>query len=609
MLKNSLTILFALFTLLLAQSERSVIAITDVSAEGLSNIEIKMFYNRLESELVNLGQYDVTSRQEVDKILKEQKFQQAGCTDQECAAEIGRMLNADLMLLPSILYDSRSGVVSVSLKLVDVESARITTAITKDAEVQRAIDVNVLIRDYLVDLYRRDREEKGIIVTPTPAEKAVGKGKLIIKSTPVGANVILDNENRGLTPLELDGIDEGKHRLVLSYKGYERYARSTTVTADVTNTIEGELVPLTGNLSIISEPPGSEVFVNDEYKGKTPLTLQYLEVGEYFVKLTKFNYEDVLTRVTVEWNRENILKRILTPKPASVAFYSVPDGAEVFIDNRSRGKTSITGLKLELVPGKHNVKMQLKGYTPETAEIELAPNEITDLELSLPKDEPLVISSLIADPDIVEVITGTVTDIDGNVYQTVQINDQIWMAENLKVEHYRDGTAIPTGYSDSEWGNLSTGAYAVYDNNETHADTYGYLYNWYAVNDSRNIAPEGWHVPTDDEWQILVDYLGGSSVAGGKMKEEGTAHWNSPNTGATNESGFTALPGGYRYYRYYSSGYYYYMGTSGYFWSSTEYYSLGAWYRVLNSNYSGVYRSYDFSKRSGFSVRCLRTVE
>jgi len=395
-LKNSLTILFALCTLLPAQSERFVIAITDVSAEGLSNIEIKMFYNRLESELVNLGQYDVTSRQEVDKILKEQKFQQAGCTDQECAAEIGRMLNADLILLPSILYDSRSGVVSVSLKLVDVESARITTAITKDAEVQRAIDVNVLIRDYLVYLYRRDREEKGIIVTPTREEKAVGKGRLIIKSIPIGANVILDNIDMGLTPLELDDIDEGKHRLVLSYKGYERYARSTTVTADVTNTIEGELVLLTGNLSIISEPPGSEVFVNDEYKGKTPLTLQHLEIGEYFVKLEADGYEDALTKVVVEWDKENILKKILSPKPASVAFYSVPDSADVFIDNRSRGKTSITGLKLELVGGKHKVKMELKGYSPETAEIELVPGETKDLELSLSKlprgvsDDPTV---------------------------------------------------------------------------------------------------------------------------------------------------------------------------------------------------------------------------
>ena len=200
----------------------------------------------------------------------------------------------------------------------------------------------------------------------------------------------------------------------------------------------------------------------------------------------------------------------------------------------------------------------------------------------------------------------TVTDIDGNVYQTIIIGEQEWMMENLKVTHYRDGTAIPTGHSNSDWSNLSTGAYAVYNDDESNADTYGYLYNWYAVDDSRNIAPEGWHVPTDDEWQILVDYLGGSSVAGGKMKETGTEHWNSPNTGATNESGFTALPGGYR-----GSGYYGGMGNyGGYFWSSTGYDSGYAWYRELSYDSSEVGRSYYYyyygSKRDGFSVRCVR---
>ena len=195
------------------------------------------------------------------------------------------------------------------------------------------------------------------------------------------------------------------------------------------------------------------------------------------------------------------------------------------------------------------------------------------------------------------------TDQDGNTYQTIQIGTQVWMSENLKVTHYRDGTAIPTGHSNSEWNNLSTGAYCAYDNNESNADTYGYLYNWYAVNDSRNIAPEGWHVPTDDEWTILTDYLGGSSVAGGKMKETGTEHWNSPNTGATNESGFTALPGGYRQYNG-NYNYSYPMGNYGYFWSSTESSSSSARGRELNYNNSAVNR-HNYPKRSGFSVRCL----
>ena len=197
--------------------------------------------------------------------------------------------------------------------------------------------------------------------------------------------------------------------------------------------------------------------------------------------------------------------------------------------------------------------------------------------------------------------TSTVTDIDGNIYQTVKIRFQWWMAENLKVTHYRNGDAIPYVTDSATWGALSTGAYCVYDNDEDNASTYGYLYNWYAVDDSRNIAPEGWHVATDAEWQTLVVYLGGETVAGGKLKEAGTTHWNSPNTGATNESGFSALPGGYRY----DSGNYYSLISYASFWTSTESYSSTARFRRLDYNNSEAGPGH-MNKGYGFSVRCIR---
>ena len=156
-----------------------------------------------------------------------------------------------------------------------------------------------------------------------------------------------------------------------------------------------------------------------------------------------------------------------------------------------------------------------------------------------------------------------------DVYQTITIGTQVWMAENLKATHFRNGDAIPHVTDGATWQSLTTGAYCEYNNDINNVATYGRLYNWYAVNDYRNIAPVGWHVPIDAEWQTLVDYLGGWEVAGGKMKEAGTANWVSPNTGATNESGFSALPGGRRHVI--GSGYYENMGYSGYFWSSTEY--------------------------------------
>ena len=137
----------------------------------------------------------------------------------------------------------------------------------------------------------------------------------------------------------------------------------------------------------------------------------------------------------------------------------------------------------------------------------------------------------------------TVTDIDGNVYNTVTIGKQVWMVENLKVTHYRNGEAIPIVADHMEWSFLETAACCDYDNSPFNNEVYGKLYNFFAVNNIHNLCPTGWHVPTDKEWSELISSLGEKNKAGGKLKEETTDYWQSPNIEATNESCFTALPG------------------------------------------------------------------
>ena len=197
-----------------------------------------------------------------------------------------------------------------------------------------------------------------------------------------------------------------------------------------------------------------------------------------------------------------------------------------------------------------------------------------------------------------------ITDGEGNSYKTVTIGTQTWMAENLKVSKYNDGTTIPNIIDNTQWQNDTSGAWSYYNNDVANNTKYGKLYNWYAVskttNGNKNVCPTGWHVPTDAEWTVLTDYLGGSIVAGGKMKEVGTASWNSPNTDATNTSLFTGLPGGYRY----SKGVCDYIGSVGGWWSSTEYDTSNAWNRGLSSYNGSAYRGY--IKTNGLSVRCLR---
>jgi uncharacterized protein (TIGR02145 family) len=197
------------------------------------------------------------------------------------------------------------------------------------------------------------------------------------------------------------------------------------------------------------------------------------------------------------------------------------------------------------------------------------------------------------------------TDADGNNYSVVQIGTQIWMVENLKTTKYRNSEAIPNVTDNTAWGSLTTGAYCNY-NNTTNSDTintFGRLYNWYTVIDSGNIAPLGWHVPSDDEWTTLLTYLGGESVAGGKLKENCSFLWLAPNLGADNSSGFTGLPGGYRLYNYstFDDIYGY-----GFFWSTKNFVSH-AWYNVISSVNAVVYLGTQAGfKTYGFSVRCLK---
>ena len=185
--------------------------------------------------------------------------------------------------------------------------------------------------------------------------------------------------------------------------------------------------------------------------------------------------------------------------------------------------------------------------------------------------------------------------------ETVTIGTQVWMVKNLDVEHYRNGDTIPQVTDKKEWDKLTTGAWCYYGNDANNGKTYGKLYNWFAVNDPRGIAPSRWHVPSDAEWTELTTYLGGEDVAGGKLKEVDTLHWYKPNRGATNESGFSALPGGYRYS--YSS--FSYFGINGHWWSSTKKnYTMNAWIRYLTYGSSSILRVINY-KGNAFSVRCI----
>jgi uncharacterized protein (TIGR02145 family) len=200
----------------------------------------------------------------------------------------------------------------------------------------------------------------------------------------------------------------------------------------------------------------------------------------------------------------------------------------------------------------------------------------------------------------IQTIDSTVTDIDNNLYHLVQIGTQVWMRENLKTTHYKNAEYVFNAVTASDWSVDKGGAYCNFNNDAANAAVYGRLYNFYAISGG-NLAPAGWHVPTDTEWNLVMTYLGGSANAGGKLKETGQAHWSSPNYGATNESGFTAVGGGYRD----DQGVFESFLWGGNYWLNTVYNSENSLFILINSQETKVYGN-PWLKGYGYSIRCLR---
>ena len=314
-------------------------------------------------------------------------------------------------------------------------------------------------------------------------------------------------------------------------------------------------------------------------------------------KLNKTDTASLSNRIDLKLNKTDtasLSERINTKLNSSVIDLGIETGAIIYWDENLR-KFRI------LAPGTAGQVLKMSSGTNPV------PVWGTDATTSVPAFSPC---------------GTTISDIDGNSYNTVLIGAQCWTKENLRVRKYNNGTSIlfdatgGSGGSSTTWQNLTIGAHTIYANDSTTTPSnrtkYGYLYNWYAAKgiyttgniastDTLNICPSGWHVPTDAEWTTLTTELGGESVAGGKMKSIGTAYWNSPNTGATNESGFSALPGGVRN----SVGSFFDIRNNAFFWSATELDNSNAWNRYLNYNGGLVYVNYS-NKSFGASVRCLR---
>ncbi len=424
-------------------------------------------------------------------------------------------------------------------------------------------------------------------------------GKLTINSNPAGANISLNGISiTNKTPFTGE-LNPGRTRIQLSKNKYQTFDTIMNVQSSINEVLTINLKPSTLWLNVKSDPSSANVELDGKIIGKTPLSRELdlsdkSKQGERFLKLSYPDYAELNQTIQLFPSKEPLSINVdLIKLEGDYNIESYPIGAEVFIDGEYKGQTPLQG---KLKVGSYQVELKMEEYESSSKKQMFVNDEIpANLKENLIlKKKPIV--NLDDDFEV----GGFVSDASGNSYKTVKIGDQVWMAENLKTDRFANGDLIANVQSAEEWEYISSSAWCNYEDLIQNEEVYGKLYNWYAVADSRNVCPVGWHVPTDSEWSVLTDYLGGEEVAGGKMKTSGIQYWEDPNTNSTNESGLSCLPGGYRD----TSGGFFSSGFFGYWWSSTESNNFKALLRFLHYS-NGLVYPYYFSKHYGFSVRCL----
>ena len=356
--------IFFLSAIAFSQTEKKVIAVTEIEHKGLSKIALQRIYNRLETELFNLGKYSVTTRGEIDKILEEQQFQYSGCTQQECATQIGRFLNANYMLLPNILYEQKTGNLSATFKLVNVETAKISSVVTRDLKVNNAIELSSKIFPMLVDLYKKETGEDPSIQITRQTEQT--KFEIVFR---LNVEEVYCRYNQ-YAPLTSTGdraifkLPSGEYTFYFEKNQYKRLEKTIYVEKD--QEIEIELQPdkkqiveylAPGIVMIETQPEGCEILISGQKIGTSPYT-GVLNPGTHNVELRKELYYTAILSFVLEPGETEVVEHTLDPKFGLITIIPVPARSSVKID----GKLYVTPKDLQINSGRHIATVERDMY-------------------------------------------------------------------------------------------------------------------------------------------------------------------------------------------------------------------------------------------------------
>jgi hypothetical protein len=387
LIKYKFITILCLWSSLLSQDGKLAVSILDFTGEDVSDKLLRACYQKLETSLIESNQYTVIAKNQREEILKEMKFQNSGVCDEECAVEIGQLVGAEYLMLGDII--GFADLYQINIKIVNIEKGDVVEKVTKEIQGNLSDLLNGMAESSR-EITRRIVSGGGQIIPQQPGMAITQKkyGSIIIESTPSGATVLIDNVKKGSTPLELKNIEVGTRKLKLFKSGYVTISKGVIIHEKKPVNVSEVFIIKTGDLTITSEPTKSMVYLNGDYKGKTPFTIRELTIGDYDVTVSSEDYYDKTERVMVEYDRKNSKNFILQSKPGTLTIIIIPQEAKISVGYKQY-KVDADGIaSIELPVGRHKIDFRLKGYEPVTKNVTLSANEKKSLEVQMYLSKP-----------------------------------------------------------------------------------------------------------------------------------------------------------------------------------------------------------------------------
>jgi thiol-disulfide isomerase/thioredoxin len=375
-------IILTLFSYLFPQDGKLAVSILDFTGEDVSDKLLRACYQKLETSLIESNQYTVIAKNQRDEILEEQKIQNSGICDEDCAVEIGQLIGAEYLMLGNII--GFPDLYQVNIKIINIEKGDVVQKVTKEIQGNLSDLLNGMAESSR-EITRRIVSGGGQIIPQQSGMEIVQKkyGSIIIESTPSGATVLIDNVKKGSTPLELKNIEVGTRKLKLIKSGYVTISKGVIINEKKPINVSEVFILKTGDLTITSEPTGAMVYINGAIKGKTPYTITELTIGDYNVTVSSENYHDKTERVMVEYDSKNSKNFILQPKPGTVTIIINPPEAKISVGYKQYEADAEGIASIELPVGQYKIDFKLTGYESVTKNVTLLANEKKSLEVSM----------------------------------------------------------------------------------------------------------------------------------------------------------------------------------------------------------------------------------